>query len=58
MGFSAFFFGFGSLEIGTLTLAIGAATTLLSYERRKKARSLCYVLRVVPRSIVSVLTHR
>ncbi len=36
MGFSAFFFGFGSLEVGTLTLAIGAATTLLSYERRKK----------------------
>lgn len=36
MGFSALFFGFGSLEAGTLTLAIGATMTLLSYERRKK----------------------
>ncbi len=36
MGFSAFFFGFGSIEVGTLTLTLGAATTILSYERRKK----------------------
>jgi hypothetical protein len=36
MGFSAFFFGFGSIQVGTLTLALGTATTILSYERRKK----------------------
>ncbi len=36
MGFSAFFFAFGSLEVGTLTLATGGAITILSYERRKK----------------------
>ncbi len=38
MGFSAIFFAFGSLEVGTLTLTLGGILTLLNYERRKKTQ--------------------
>ncbi len=40
MGFSAIFFAFGSLEVGTLTLTVGGGLTLLNYERRKKDQQL------------------
>src|SRR5712692_3047132 len=40
MGFSAIFFAFGSLEVGTLTLTLGGVLALLNYERRKKGQQL------------------
>jgi len=40
MGFSTLFFAFGSLEVGTLTLILGAVLALLNYEHGKKSQQL------------------